>query len=346
MPVTVSQLHADDPRWSAFVEARPDANVFHHASWIGLLADCYRLQPLTLAAFDGAEIRGVLPAMILRSPLRPGRIVALPFSDYSPPLGDGAATDALVDHLDICRKEFGCRTALTHHEYAPAAGRWPGPASYLHTTELDDDADRLLSRMHRTRVRQPIEQARRAGVIVTAGEAWEDVAAFYRLQVETRRRHGVPVQPLRFFRLLHERLIARGLGHVVLARVGGEVVAGAVMLGAGKRLLYKFGASTAAAAPCHANHLLLWETMCAGARAGVRTFDWGRTDEHHASLREFKLAWGSSERHVRWMILADREPAARAASRGNAARMAGALIRHSPRWVTRALGEILYRHFA
>ena len=97
---------------------------------------------------------------------------------------------------------------------------------------------------------------------------------FFRLHAVTRRRHGSPPQPLKFFRLVHEHLIEKGMGFVSLVESGSQAVAGAVFLHFGGNAVFKFGASTPGALALRPNHLAIWsgvrEIFCQESpRSGV-----------------------------------------------------------------------------
>jgi hypothetical protein len=59
-------LPPQDPRWLDFIQSNPRASLFHHPSWINLLALCYGYQGfvLTLPASQN-EIRAGVPIMEL-----------------------------------------------------------------------------------------------------------------------------------------------------------------------------------------------------------------------------------------------------------------------------------------
>jgi lipid II:glycine glycyltransferase (peptidoglycan interpeptide bridge formation enzyme) len=215
-----------------------------------------------------------------------------------------------------------------------------GETVLRHTTALQADAEAVFAGFKKTRVKQPIRQARDAGITVRASTEWEGTRAFYDLHLRTRRRLGVPTQPLRFFRLLWERLIADGFGFVLLACDGPRVVAGGVFLRWNGVTTYKYGASEADAWRLRPNHLLLWEAILRACAAGDRLFDWGRTELDNEGLRSFKLGWAQEE-EVTYSVLAD-EPPAGGHRPGEAA--LAAVIRRSPVWVTRAIGKALYGH--
>jgi len=76
-----------DERWVAFVNSIPNANIFHHPAWIGLMAECYGYRPFVVALCDEkGEITAGLPLMEVNSWLTGRRWVSLPFTDHCHPL--------------------------------------------------------------------------------------------------------------------------------------------------------------------------------------------------------------------------------------------------------------------
>jgi CelD/BcsL family acetyltransferase involved in cellulose biosynthesis len=318
-------LELDDPRWTSFVDSRADALPYHHPAWAGVLRDAYGYRCFALLGEAGglplAETRG-------------RRWVSLPFTDECPPLG---AVDEL---LESARAEHGVRRVDIH----AAADGFPVAAGVAHSLPLELDADAVYARFRKTQVRQPIEKAARDGVVVRAATVPGDLTGlFYDLHVRTRRRHGVPVQPRRFFDLLWERIVEPGLGFVLVAEAGGVAVAAAVFLTWNGTVTYKYSASDPAHWLLRPNNLLLWTAIRRGCVEGYRTFDLGRSDTDNAGLRAFKAGWGAAERPLVYTVVADEAP--RVAG-GRAAAMLAPVIRRSPAIVCRGVGELLYKYAA
>lgn len=337
-----------------------------------MLAECYGFEPAVVAMTSGEKrIEAGLPVMEVAGILRGKRLVALPFSDHCAPLADDEShRTALVDALDQYRRERGLpleirwRLPENRVEKGDAAGREitggkksvdkkpiekktigeKGEEFYLHSTPLGLDSDELFARLHRTRVQQPIRAALRDGVSIRRGETLDDLRTFYRMHLLTRSRLGTPVQPFRFFRLLWERMLRQGLGFILLAELDGRPMAGALFLHWNRVLTYKFSASDPADWSHAPNHALLWEAMRRGGAEGFTIFDWGRTELQHEGLREFKRGWGAHEELAATTILAD-APAG-AGQLGVGRKFMTGLIRRSPPWVCRAVGELFYRQFA
>jgi CelD/BcsL family acetyltransferase involved in cellulose biosynthesis len=331
-------LELDDPHWGAFVSSCPAAGPFHHPAWAQLLADCYGLRPFALVTSDpGGTIEAGVP--VLEAPRRGGRsrLLSLPFTDACPPLVRSeparrrlAAELALVGRLELRGPLEG-------------AGLVPRIRGVTHVLDLEHDPESVRRRF-RPQMRRNVTRAEREGILVRHGEARADlVDTFYALHLRTRRRQGVPVQPRRFFGLLWDGLIERGLGTLLLAYSGTTPVAGAVFLTWNRAVTYKFGASEPAYWGLRPNNLLFWEAIREACDRGDRTLDFGRTELDNRGLREFKSGWGAREEPLVYTFAG---AAPHAEAQGLLVRALGATIRRSPAWVCRAVGEVGYRYAA
>jgi CelD/BcsL family acetyltransferase involved in cellulose biosynthesis len=170
----------------------------------------------------------------------------------------------------------------------------------------------------------------------------DDLAAFYRLHVDTRRRLGVPVQPRRFMQHLFREMVANGLGFVIFACQRDRPIAAALFLAWNRQLIYKFAASDHRYWALRPNNLVLWAGIEWGYGRGYRALDLGRTDAQDQGLRYFKSRWGATETPLTYSYLTGAPgPAPKLAMRAMAK-----LIQWSPAIVCRTLGELLYRRAA
>ena len=201
----------------------------------------------------------------------------------------------------------------------------PSVTLWEHLVELSPDPDTLLSRCD-PGTRRAIRKAERSGVRVEIRDDLSALREYYRLHGLTRRKHGLPPQPWRFFQRIHEHLLARGKGFVALARSGerreksGErssesgdgvsdeihgishsplselrAIAGAVFLLHGDSAIYKFGGSDDRFLGLRPNNLVMWQSILRCRELGVRRLSLGRTDLRQEGLRRFKSGWGSIE---------------------------------------------------
>lgn len=340
----IARLDLADPRWGAFVAARPEALPFHDPAWASLLAECYGFRAFAIALEDDGRLVSGMPVLETRGLAGGRRWVSLPFTDVSPPLAASpAALARLPAALEEARERAGVRRIDVH---APLEGEgvesWP--AAVLHTLALRPDTEEVFAAFHRSQIQRYVHKATRGPLVLRRAECEADVAeAFYRLHLETRRRQGAPVQPRRFFRLLWKRILEPGLGFATLAYAGGTPAAGAVFLAGNETVTYKYGASDHRLLGLRPNHLVFWDAIRWSCENGYRRFDFGRTDFENHGLREFKSRWGALEEPLRYSTVAGAAPTL---AQGRTVRALGSVIRRSPTWVCRGLGEALYKYAA
>jgi CelD/BcsL family acetyltransferase involved in cellulose biosynthesis len=349
-----------DERWHALVEEAPDASIFHHPAWSGLLEECYGYRPFVAAVCDETgEIRAGVPVMEVASPLTGRRWISLPFTDHCRPLyrGAGGAVQvdlgekdwsvALLEVLEDLRQDAGVASLELRTGFPPGAGVSLDESQVLHLLKLSPETEDVFDKFHRSQVQRNIRRAEREGIEVRRETGREGLDAFYALHLDTRRRLGVPVQPKRYFDLLQQRLLGTGLGFVLLAYSEGRPVAGAVFLTYKKTLTYKYGASRSDSWPLRPNHALFWTAIQWGCEQGFEVFDWGKTAADNDGLRRFKGHWGAEEFPLLYSVLgAEGQDGQHAAVPGRLSDIMEVIIRKSPPFVCRTVGELLYKHFA
>ena len=339
-------LELSDTRWSDFTARHPAATPFHHPDWARLVADCYDFRAFAIIAADEiGDIRAGLPIVEVHHPFRRPRWVALPFTDHCPPLVSGASDEsALIQVAQDARGDAGVRSIEVR---GPLAGAPPtGHAALRHVLTLDPDPAVVYAGFHHSQVQRNIRRAEREGLTLRTGSSREDLLeTFYGLHLATRRRQGVPIQPRRFFHLLWERIVAPGLGSVLIVESSNRPIAAAIFLSWNRTVVYKFGASDAQAWSLRPNHLLFWNAIRTACERGYRWFDFGRTDAGQEGLRAFKLSWGAREEPLVYRALGDAPEQSTDTDRP-ANRLLAAVIRRGPAMVCRATGEVLYRYVA
>lgn len=337
-------LNSSNEQWLRFVTSDPASNIFHHPAWLDLLAECYGYRPFIIVLCDpDGLIRTGLPIMEVNSFLTGRRWVSLPFSDHCMPVkGDNdnlhQLADELVWNFKACMQpKIELRTELLPH---PAFRTYSNYV--LHTLELGTDVDSLLSQVHSMH-RRNIKVAKKKGVFVEWGNGREHIEKYYHLHLCTRRRQGMPVQPKRFFDLLNTLIFNKGLGYVLLAYKQDECIAGAVFLHWQRTLTYKYGASNILGRDLRANNLLMWTGIQWGCENGFIELDMGRSSATNSGLRTYKNRWGAREVPLVYSVLPNELPD----SKGDRlTAVMQTIIRHSPAWVCKITGKLLYRHVA
>src|SRR5262249_48098608 len=138
-------------------------------------------------------------------------------------------------------------------------------------------------------------------------------------------------------------MIEPGYGFVVRAAHGSRCIAAAIFFQFGRTALYKFGASAFALQRLRGNNLVMWEAIRLLAQGGCEILHFGRTSSDNATLRRFKLGWGTREEMIgyhRWNTSSGDWTTACDQASGTYT----AIFSRLPLTVNRLAGTLLYPH--
>lgn len=331
------------PGWDEMIARHPDATVFHTAAWAKVLSDTYRYRPVYFASMEGMRLSALLPFMEIRSILTGVRGVSLPFTDECPPiLPPGKDLEEALRPVIELARAGGWKTLEVR---GTARGGWRLPAAveyFSHTLDLTEGEEALSARYSQN-LRRNLRKAEKEGVAVEADASPRAIREFYRLNCLTRREHGLPPQPFRFFELLREHVLEKGFGTLLLARHKGEVVSGDMFLHFGGKAIYKYGASDPSALHLRASHVTFREGIRKMCEIGCYTLSFGRTDIEHEGLRRFKVSWGANETRLQYARF-DMKTSNWLSRRNAPSSPWEGIFSRMPLPLLRLVGNIAYRH--
>ena len=286
--------------WDESLLSTPGASFFHSAAWAMVLCESYGYKPIYFAAIDGNKITALFPMIDVNSFLTGRRGVSLPFTDYCEPITrDTESFQEMFTQVIRYGREQGwkyieLRGAEAFLKEAPHSSFF-----YGHTLELPKNPDALFSSF-RDSTKRNIKKAGKENVEVNICQDMEAMKAFYDLNCLTRQQHGLPPQPLYFFKKVHEHILSKDHGFIVIATYDGKPIAGNVFFHFGKKAIYKYGASGKDHQHLRANNLIMWEAIKWYCRNGYTHFCFGRTEPENDGLRQFKNGWGTQEHEIRY----------------------------------------------
>lgn len=139
--------------------------------------------------------------------------------------------------------------------------------------DLQPSEEEILASF-RQRARRAIRQAEAAGVTAEPVESTEqNFEQMYKLYKNTGERAGFHVRDFNYHKTLWRQWIDDGQGQLFFASHQGQVIAAVFIAFAGKKGLYKDGASDREALKSGAAHLLQWRVMQWLKTHGITTYD-------------------------------------------------------------------------
>jgi len=334
-----------EPRWNDWVREYPDATFFHSAEWGRVLAESYNYPLQYLVARDSNSIVGILPIAEVVSVWTGRRGVSLPFSDVCPPLlAEGLTLNCVIPDLAA----FGRQRRWDYVELRGGGegvdAAVPTDEFFVHDLRLESQEDRQFSNIRESH-RRNIRKAQQSGVEVHRPGTVDALEAYYTLHCLTRRSHGLPPQPLRFFRSIQKNVLDRGHGFVLLGRFEDKWIAGAVYIQFGHKAIYKYGASDRSFQHVRANNLVMWEAIRRFGSTGCKELSFGRTDFDDQGLLQFKRGWGPEERRLSYHRVGARKKDLKASGAlGKRPGVAHRIMQRAPIPLLRFIGALTYRH--
>lgn len=334
-----------DPRWAEFVESHPASSLAHRPEWLNALKDTYGYQPVVYTtAGPGEALTNGFVSCRIYSWLTGRRIVSLPFTDHCDLLTSNDDDSAkLLNSLG----ELVWTERLNYVELRPRAlagadvSKWWRSMTYSHhELDLRPALNDLFRATHKTGIQQPIRRAEREQLEYSEGNSDTHLARFYELLLLTRRRHGLPPQPIDWFRAL-----IRNLGDRLKIRVAskdGRAVASILTIYAGSKVFYKYGCSDATHHNLGGVPFLIWKTIEDAKGSGLTVLDFGRSDADNPGLIVFKERWNATRYTLTYLRLSSRIE--NKISAPHASPLVQRVFSRLPDPLLASMGRLLYRH--
>jgi hypothetical protein len=330
------------PCWDEHIQCIDGATVFHTSFWARVLYESYGYQPTYFTIFQNNKIEGCLPVMGIKSNLTGRRGVSLPFTDECSILSKSSESFKLLWEFAIKQGKkkrwhfialrSNCSNFSFAHEY---------DSFIFHIINLESSDKNQMSRF-RSSTKRNIKKAIKYGVVIDKSYSLESIKSFYKLNCLTRKKHGLPPQPMRFFLSFHKNIISKKMGFVLLAKYNDTIVAASIFLQYLDQIYYKYGASHYKYLNLRPNNLLMWEAIKHGIRSANRTFNFGRTDIANKGLLQFKQGWGAKEEKVKYYKFSLKNGTF--ISKPPNIKSSYKFLRRAPIPLLKLAGRILYKH--
>jgi hypothetical protein len=253
--------------------------------------------------------------------------------------------DISFREIQDCLVDFGDRAGWKFIEIRGGEDLIQGPSFsffYNHTLDISQSAEQIFSKFSSS-TRRNVKKSARDGVEVEICNTPESIKEFYRLNCLTRKKHGLPPQPYSFFEKLFTHVISKNHGLVVFASYGGQRISGRIYLHFGKNVIDKYAASDSKYQHLKPNNLIIWEAIKWYSGKGYKSLCLGRTSPENEGLRQFKVGFGAEQKIIKYYRY-DLRKNKYIENHASASGFHNKVFRMMPTFLSRIMGEALYRH--
>jgi len=328
--------------WDEFIVDFPTATIFHSSFWANVLNKSYSYSPQYFTLYHQHLLEFMLPVMDISNRITGKRGVSLPFTDFCEPLiKDSLETTKIAEQIIETAALLNWKNIEFRGGNRLFQKQTHSLQYYRHFLLMDDEA-KLLKNL-KDSYRRNIRKAERNGIIVKIDNSPDSLEEFYKLNCITRKKHGLPPQPIKFFRNVFDQIIKNRYGCIFQARFQNKIIASAIYFHFNNTAIYKYGASDIAHLPLRANNLLMWEAIKYFSAQNYQLLDFGKTEFINEGLRRFKKGWGSTEEifhYYKYNFLTQKFETDRNKETG----WYNNVFKNMPTPVLKLIGKILYRY--
>jgi hypothetical protein len=341
-----------DSRWDKFVENHPLGWITHLAGWKKSLEKTFPHMKgfyLALLDEDHRTLKAALPLFAVKSWLTGKRLVSIPFATLCDPLisTQEELEDLLVGAKNLLKEVGGSHIEIKSFkgiDFMKDNGFWIHDYYQHHFLVLPEDKEKLKSSFHRTCVRQRISRAYKSQLILREGNE-SDLKRFYRLHVNTRRRLGLPPQPLLFFKSLQAEFGGSKFMTVLFAEKNKQDIASIILFKFKDRVSAEFLATDERFFSMSPNHFLFWEAIKSAYAGGYKIFDFGRTSPQNENLMAFKKHWGTQVMSLPQFFYPERLPGKTIINEKSIGyMMLTKICKYLPDSALKSMGKFCYHH--
>jgi FemAB-related protein (PEP-CTERM system-associated) len=272
----------DAVAWDEYVRAADGSHFGQLVAWKTLTERTHGVLARYWLAEEAGRVRGVLPLF-----RKHGRTPLL----FSAPGGLLADDETVASALLAPAREVVQRERLAWLELRDQRKAWPGlETNTEHVTmilDLAPDAETQWKAFN-FRLRNRVRKGEKAGYERRWGI--EQVDAFHRVMLENMRDLGTPMRGAAYYRLALEKLGASA--DLLVIRLAGDPAGAMFAVTHRDTLMEPWSSSVRRYFDRCPNQVLYWEALQRALAAGLRKFDFGRSQWKSPTF-EFKEQWGA-----------------------------------------------------
>ncbi len=295
--VTEVRTYDEGIAWDRYVLNHSMASGYQLMGWRRVVERAFGHRTFYLMVRDQqAQVRGVLPLVLLSSRLFGRFLVSMPFVNYGGVLADTSqAQRALLDAAIGLTTDVGATHIELRHQRRLDLGWTSKQHKVSMRLDLPREFDTLWQRFP-SKLRSQIRRAQKEQLTVRI-EGSEILEDFYRVFARNMRDLGTPVCGRRFFEAIVEEF-PKG-ARICVVHLGRQPVAAGFLCGFQNTLEIPWASSDRRYNRLSANMLLYSAALEYACREGFEVFDFGRSTPGGGTYR-FKEQWGAHPVPLYW----------------------------------------------
>jgi hypothetical protein len=303
-----------------------------------LLSAQYKLPIKILGYFENNTLISAIPFVEKKTCFNRIKLISLPFTDY---ISYGKELpDTFISLLKVyLNKKY---TSIELRSWVSLINK-PKPAFCRHFLNLDIGYENIKLG-YRKNTHRNIIKSKKNNLTFKISKDIASIDEFYKLNILTRKKHGLPPQPKSFFINIYNYLFENNLGFVATVYTDKKAIASAIFFTYKNTIIYKYGASDSKNLILRPNNFLFDSMLNYACNNNYSFFDFGICSKNNFGLRRFKLGWGTIEEDISYVLI--NRTGIHPYNKKNVNNIIHTIFKILPSKLNVLLGELLYKYIA
>lgn len=288
----------DEPKWEKFVSDHKLATMYHLLGWREVIKKTYKLKDFYLVAKEGKKIVGLFPSFLIKNPLKPNKIISLPYCNY----GGSISINNKINHLFV--KFLKTKYQIKEIEIRSLQDEYQLPFKKGYVTsilDLNKNLEEIWSNLDK-KLRNQIRKAEKYKIDFKSG--LNLINDFYPLYSQTMKRLGTPCHGKKFFTEITKQFAEQS--NIFMIYFQKKPIAGLFSFNFNKVFSDPWAASDSNFFYLCPNDFLYWETIKWAHQNNFLFFDFGRSTQN-SGVHKFKKQWGTKTVPLYYYSLSDKK---------------------------------------
>jgi FemAB-related protein (PEP-CTERM system-associated) len=291
---------ADKAKWDGYVAAHPQATAYHKFAWQQAVNHAYKhaIYGVIAKQENTGKIVGVLPCVLIKTPLVGKKLCSLPYCDVGYTLADN--DDIALQLQQFLTQQLSITSSKALEIRAVKAA--PDDTSQLNHQKvrmllpLPNTSEALMAGF-KSKLRSQIRKAEKNGLTVSLGTEQTLINDFYTVYTKNMRDLGSPVHSKKWF----EQIVNAYAESCILSVVykDNSPIGGGFVIKNTTNASIPWASTLRDYNKLAPNMLLYWSLLAHCADSGIETFDFGRSTYEEGTYK-FKKQWGAQPQLLHW----------------------------------------------
>lgn len=290
----------DKAEWDSYVASHPQSTAYHKYAWQQAVNHAYKhaIYGVIAKQENTGKTIGVLPCILITTPLIGKKLCSLPYCDVGYALADN--DDIVLELQQFLTQQLsmtGCKALeIRNIKTEPQSPSSLENQKVRMLLPLPNSSEKLLAGF-KSKLRSQIRKAEKNGLIASLGANQTLINDFYTVYIKNMRDLGSPVHAKKWF----EQIVNAYEESCIISVVykDNTPIGGGIVLKNAANASIPWASTLREYNKLAPNMLLYWSLLEHCADSGIDTFDFGRSTYEEGTYK-FKKQWGAQPQLLHW----------------------------------------------